>query len=73
MASGEQPQRGPLYTIVSEDRLPTGAVRVLVRVRGGPLIRVYVPPMLVNGPNIEGFIVAIIELTGADRLPHERT
>lgn len=53
---------GPAWQIVNVDRLSTGGARVLARIRGGRLVKLYVPPALVNGPDLEALVAIVIEL-----------
>ena len=60
---------GPAWQILNVERLQGGGARALVRIRGGRMVRLYVAPALVNGPDIEQLVAVVVELQ-PPRLPH---
>jgi hypothetical protein len=51
---------GPGYVIVAVTRAPNGGGLMVVRKRGGQLRQVWVPPGMVNGPDLERLAAGMI-------------
>lgn len=51
---------GPPYTILKSEKLPDGRVRVLVRKRGGRLVRLVVGSRAADGPTITTMIEQVL-------------
>lgn len=51
----------PAFVIQGIEHLINGGARVLVRKRGGRMVKLFVPAPAVNGPDIEALVAVVID------------